>query len=99
MKNVLVVYNINAGRKQTIKSKKILHRFLIQKCNKFKFIPVEELSSTNTELYDTIIACLKPRAKRIAAATGNVIKLETSNIPTMRILAAMTSATTTINNK
>ncbi len=42
------------------------------------------------------MVCLNPLAIRIAAATGNVIKDETSKIPTIRMEDAITRATNTI---
>ena len=48
---------------------------------------------------DKKIVCLNPRAILILAATGSVINAETSNIPTIRIDAAMTKAIMTINKK
>lgn len=43
------------------------------------------------------MACLKLLAMRMLAATGSVMSEETSSTPTMRIDAAMTRATSTIN--
>jgi len=56
MKNVLVVFNYNAGRKKAIKYKKILHKFLLKRCQKFKFITVDELDDTDLSEYDTVLA-------------------------------------------
>lgn len=56
MKNVLVVYNVNAGRKQSIKYKKELQKFLLKNAECFKFISIDELNSTNTDIYDTVVA-------------------------------------------
>ena len=56
MKNVLVVSNYNAGRKQALMHKKMMHKFLLQKCHKFKFISVDELNDTEINDYDTIFA-------------------------------------------
>ncbi|MCR5260263.1 MAG: diacylglycerol kinase family lipid kinase [Candidatus Gastranaerophilales bacterium] len=56
MKNVLVVSNYNAGRKQAIIHKKILHKFLLQRCQKFKFINIDELVSIDITEYDTVFA-------------------------------------------
>lgn len=54
MKNTLVVFNYNAGRKKAIFYKKIVQKFLLKKCTKFKFISVDEYSSINMEDYDTV---------------------------------------------
>ncbi len=56
MKNALVVYNYNAGRKQAVIYKKIIHRFLFKRCSKFKFVSVDEFEQTDLEKYDTIFA-------------------------------------------
>ena len=56
MKNVLVVSNYNAGRKQALQQKKILHKFLFQKCRKFKFISIDELNEIEISDYDTLFA-------------------------------------------
>ena len=56
MKNVLVVSNYNAGRKQAIIHKKILHKFLLQRCQKFKFISIDELAQIDITDFDTIFA-------------------------------------------
>ena len=56
MKNVLVVFNYNAGRKQAVLYKKNIHKFLFKRCNKFKFISIEEFGETDLNEYDTIFA-------------------------------------------
>jgi len=56
MKNALVVYNYNAGRKQAVIYKKIIHRFLFKRCSKFKFVSVDEFEQTDLGKYDTVFA-------------------------------------------
>lgn len=56
MKNALVVFNYNAGRKRAIIYKKILHKFLLHRCNKFKFISIDEFDSIDWDEYDTVFA-------------------------------------------
>lgn len=56
MKNVLVIMNIHAGRKQGIKYKKDVLSFLIKKCQMFKFISIEDIEKIDIENFDTIIA-------------------------------------------
>ena len=56
MKNALVVFNYNAGRKHAIIKKKNIHRFLFKRCNKFKFVSIDEFEQTDLEEYDTVFA-------------------------------------------
>lgn len=56
MKNVLVVSNYNAGRKQAVMHKKTLQKFLLKRCRKFKFISIEELESIEVDDFDTVFA-------------------------------------------
>ena len=56
MKNILIVYNNEAGRKKSIIYKKKLHKHIFKKANLIKFITTEELKNFNTAQYDTIIA-------------------------------------------
>lgn len=56
MKNVMVVFNYNAGRKQAIFCKKKIHKFLFNNCNEFKFVDIDEFNNFNLAEYDTIIA-------------------------------------------
>lgn len=56
MKNALVVFNYNAGRKQAVLYKKMLHKFLLHKCENFKFISIDEFMDTDLEEFDTIFA-------------------------------------------
>ncbi|MBO6181677.1 hypothetical protein J6O86_08340, partial [bacterium] len=56
MKNALVVFNYNAGRKKAILHKKIIHKFLLKRCSLFKFVSIDELDNTDLNGYDTIFA-------------------------------------------
>jgi len=56
MRNALVVFNYNAGRKQAVIYKKNIHRFLFRRCSKFKFVSIDEFEDTDLEEYDTIFA-------------------------------------------
>ncbi len=56
MKNVLVVYNIHAGRKKSICYKKKLQKFLLHQACGFKFVPIEEFEGVDVAPFDTIIA-------------------------------------------
>ena len=56
MKNTLVIFNYNAGRKKAVLCKKILQKFLFKKTNKFKFVSIDEFSEIDIEEYDIIIA-------------------------------------------
>lgn len=56
MNNVLVVANYNAGRKQAVFHKKKLHKYLMKKCKKFKFVTIDEIDDINSDEFDTIIA-------------------------------------------
>lgn len=56
MKNALVVFNYNAGRKKAILHKKIIHKFLLKRCSLFKFVSIDELDNTDLNGYDTVFA-------------------------------------------
>lgn len=56
MRNALVVFNYNAGRKQAIIHKKNIHRFLFRRCTKFKFVSIDEFEQIDLTEYDTIFA-------------------------------------------
>ena len=56
MNNILVVFNYNAGRKQTVKYKKIIHKFLLKNGYKYKFVSIDELAADDFTEFDTIIA-------------------------------------------
>lgn len=56
MKNALVVFNYNAGRKKAILYKKIIHKFLLKRCSLFKFVSIDELDNTDLNGYDTVFA-------------------------------------------
>ena len=54
MKNVLVISNYNAGRKQAVIHKKTLQKFLLKRCRKFKFISIDELKNIDFNEFDTV---------------------------------------------
>ena len=56
MNKVLVVFNYNAGRKQAVIHKKIIHNFLFKRGYKFKFVSIDEFMSNDFDEFDTIIA-------------------------------------------
>ena len=56
MKKVLVVYNVNAGRKKSIKYKKKLQKVLLKNAESFKFITIDEFDYIDIANFDTIIA-------------------------------------------
>ena len=56
MKNVLVINNPNAGRKKTVKYKKLVIQFLLRKNCSFKTIEISKLTSTDFEDFDTVFA-------------------------------------------
>ncbi len=56
MKQVLVVYNIHAGRKKSICYKKKLQKFLLHNTEGFKFVEIKELEDLDVSPYETIIA-------------------------------------------
>ena len=84
MKNALVVFNYNAGRKQAVLYKKILHKFLLKRCNKFKFISIDELEDTTLTEYDTVFA---------VGGDGTVNKVARMLEGTDKILAIIPSGT------
>ena len=55
MKKVLIVSNINAGRKKAIKYKKKVIDFVLKYTKNFKFIDINEYNSADAEQFDTII--------------------------------------------
>ena len=56
MNKVLVVFNYNAGRKQAVIHKKMIHDFLFKRGYKFKFVSIDEFMSNDFDEFDTIIA-------------------------------------------
>ena len=55
MKNAIIILNQSAGRKQAVKFKKLIHKFMMQNAEKHKFITIEEFNKENLEIFDTII--------------------------------------------
>ncbi len=79
MKNALVVFNYNAGRKKAILHKKIIHKFLLKRCSLFKFVSIDELDNTDLNGYDTIFAVggdgTINKVARIIAGTNKVLAI------------------------
>ena len=79
MKNALVVFNYNAGRKKAILYKKIIHKFLLKRCSLFKFVSIDELDNTDLKVYDTIFAVggdgTVNKVARIIAGTDKVLAI------------------------
>lgn len=55
MNNVLIVANFSAGRKQAIKYKKRIQRFLLRKQINFHFVTIDQLNDVDMEMFDTIL--------------------------------------------
>ena len=79
MKNALVVFNYNAGRKKAILYKKIIHKFLLKRSSLFKFVSIDELDNTDLKGYDTIFAVggdgTVNKVARIIAGTDKVLAI------------------------
>ena len=55
MNNVLIVANFSAGRKQAIKYKKRIQKFLLVRQIYFRFINIDQLQEVDMDLFDTIL--------------------------------------------
>ena len=55
MNNVLIVANFSAGKKQAIKYRKNIQKFLLRKRASFHFITIDQLSEADMDLFDTIL--------------------------------------------
>lgn len=55
MNNVLIVANFSAGRKQAIKYKKRIQKFLLIRQMYFRFINIDQLQEVDMDLFDTIL--------------------------------------------
>ena len=55
MNNVLVVANFSAGRKQAIKYKKKIQKFLLIRQAFFRFVNIDQLKDIDIEVFDTIL--------------------------------------------
>lgn len=55
MNNVLIVANFSAGRKQAIKYKKRIQKFLLIRQMYFRFINIDQLQEVEMDLFDTIL--------------------------------------------
>ena len=56
MNNVLVVANFSAGRKQAIKYRKKIQKFLLRKQVYFHFVTIDQLNEVEMDIFDTILA-------------------------------------------
>lgn len=84
MKNALVVFNYNSGRKQAVLYKKMLHKFLLKRCHKFKFVSIEEFENAMSEEFDTIFA---------VGGDGTVNQVAKAVVGTDKTLAIIPSGT------
>lgn len=55
MKKVLVISNVNAGRKKAVKYKREVRKFLFSNSDEFKFVNLDELENQDMNLFDTIL--------------------------------------------
>ena len=55
MNNVLIVANFSAGKKQAIKYKKRIQKFLLIRQMYFRFINIDQLQEVDMDLFDTIL--------------------------------------------
>lgn len=55
MNNVLIVANFRAGRKQAIKYRKEIQKFLFRKRVHFQFVTIDQLNDVDMEMFDTIL--------------------------------------------
>ena len=98
MKNTLVVFNYNAGRKKAVLCKKQLQKFLLTKTNKFKFVSIDEFDETDIDDYEIIVAVggdgTVNKIAKFIAGTDKVLAI----IPTgtANLLAAKLGLTTNI---
>ena len=84
MKNTLVVFNYNAGRRKAVLCKKQLQKFLLTKTNKFKFVSIDEFDETNIANFEIIIA---------VGGDGTVNKIAKFIAGTDKILAIIPTGT------
>ncbi len=84
MKNALVVFNYNAGRKKAVLCKKQLKKFLFTKTNKFKFVSIDEFDNTDIAEYEIIFA---------VGGDGTVNKIAKYVAGTDKILAIIPTGT------
>ena len=84
MKNVLVVNNPNSGRRQALKYKKSVLKFLLWKNIKFKSISIDEIEKTTFEEFDTVL---------IIGGDGTVNKIIPYVINTGKVIGVIPSGT------
>lgn len=84
MKNVLIIYNTNAGRKKALKYKKKIIKFFLDRNCTFKFVDLDEYEETNISDYDTVIA---------AGGDGTVNRAAQKLINTSKVLGIIPCGT------
>ena len=84
MKKVLVVNNPNSGRRQALKYKKSVLKFLLHNNIRFKSIGIDELESTNFEEFDTVL---------VIGGDGTVNKIIPYVINTDKVIGIIPSGT------
>ena len=84
MKKVLVVNNPNSGRRQALKYKKSVLKFLLRNDIRFKSIGIDELESTNFEEFDTVL---------VIGGDGTVNKIIPYVINTDKVIGIIPSGT------
>lgn len=84
MKNVLVVNNPNSGRRQALKYKKSVLKFLLGKNIRFKSIDMDEIEKTPFDKFDTVI---------VIGGDGTVNKIIPYVINTGKVIGVIPSGT------
>ena len=84
MKNVLVVNNPNSGRRQALKYKKSVLKFLLGKNIRFKSIDMDEIEKTPFDKFDTVI---------VIGGDGTVNKIIPYVINTDKVIGIIPSGT------
>ena len=84
MKNVLVVNNPNSGRRQALKYKKSVQKFLLGKNIKFKSIGIDEIEKTPFDEFDTVL---------VIGGDGTVNKIIPYVINTGKVIGVIPSGT------
>lgn len=84
MKNVLVVNNPNSGRRQALKYKKSVLKFLLGKNIRFKSIDMDEIEKTPFDEFDTVL---------VIGGDGTVNKIIPYVINTGKVIGVIPSGT------
>ena len=84
MENVLVVNNPNSGRRQALKYKKSVQKFLLGKNIKFKSIGIDEIEKTPFDEFDTVL---------VIGGDGTVNKIIPYVINTGKVIGVIPSGT------